>query len=185
MHPRTLYSSSTGKERNFTPLNNPALSTDECACSVQHIRNDKATIVNLSSANFCNRVIYLKHTLWVSRLSRFLRFWDFPSLVFVPFSPLRSTTQLVWLRWLFPVILKLILSTISKYVARVLPIEWGDGETLIYDVIERTWITPPPVPPQPDKNTAGKSNIFPNQSIITTSSSVHAGLAICKRTSKR
>lgn len=41
------------------------------------------------------------------------------------------------------------------------------------------WMTPPPLPPEQARNSAGRSNILPSQSIITTSSSVHAGLAIC------
>lgn len=40
-----------------------------------------------------------------------------------------------------------------------------------------TWITPPPSPDFPAKNASGSSSIFPSQSIITVSSSVHAGLA--------
>lgn len=40
------------------------------------------------------------------------------------------------------------------------------------------WITPPPLPPEHAKNSDGKSNILPSQSNITTSNSVHAGLAI-------
>ena len=42
-----------------------------------------------------------------------------------------------------------------------------------------TWMTPPPLPP--DRNCSGSCNAFPSQSIITTSSSVHAGLAIYKQ----
>jgi hypothetical protein len=41
-----------------------------------------------------------------------------------------------------------------------------------------TWMTPPPFPPVEARNSLGNSSIFPSQSIITTSSSVHAGLAI-------
>lgn len=40
-----------------------------------------------------------------------------------------------------------------------------------------TWITPPPSPASPAKNASGSFSIFPSQSIITVSSSVHAGLA--------
>lgn len=42
-----------------------------------------------------------------------------------------------------------------------------------------TWITPPPSPALPAKKASGNSSIFPSQSIITVSSSVHAGLAAC------
>ena len=40
-------------------------------------------------------------------------------------------------------------------------------------------MTPPPFPPEQAKNSGGKSSNLPSQSIMTTSSSVHAGLAIC------
>lgn len=39
-------------------------------------------------------------------------------------------------------------------------------------------MTPPPFPPEQAKNSCGKPIIFPNQSSMTTSNSVHAGLAI-------
>lgn len=42
-----------------------------------------------------------------------------------------------------------------------------------------TWITPPPSPASPARNASGSCSIFPSQSIITVSSSVHAGLAAC------
>ncbi|KAJ8883624.1 hypothetical protein PR048_015476 [Dryococelus australis] len=42
-----------------------------------------------------------------------------------------------------------------------------------------TWMTPPPLPPEQARNSLGRSSILPNQSSIITSSSVHAGLAIC------
>lgn len=42
-----------------------------------------------------------------------------------------------------------------------------------------TWITPPPSPASPARNASGSCTIFPSQSIITVSSSVHAGLAAC------
>lgn len=42
-----------------------------------------------------------------------------------------------------------------------------------------TWMTPPPPCPAEAKKTSGKPIILASQSIITTSSSVHAGLDIC------
>lgn len=42
-----------------------------------------------------------------------------------------------------------------------------------------TWITPPPPKPAEAKKNSGKPIILANQSIMTTSNSVHAGLDIC------
>lgn len=42
-----------------------------------------------------------------------------------------------------------------------------------------TWMTPPPWPSFPAKNSLGKLIIFPSQSSMTVSSSVQAGLAAC------
>jgi hypothetical protein len=42
--------------------------------------------------------------------------------------------------------------------------------------IKCTWITPPPQSPEQARNSLGRSNSFPSQSIIITSSSVQAGL---------
>lgn len=47
-----------------------------------------------------------------------------------------------------------------------------------------TWMTPPPWPWVPAIKHSGSCSIFPNQSNITVSSSVQAGLAACKHTSK-
>lgn len=41
-------------------------------------------------------------------------------------------------------------------------------------------MTPPPLPPEPARKTGGKPINLPSQSIITTSSSVQAGLATLK-----
>lgn len=39
-----------------------------------------------------------------------------------------------------------------------------------------TCMTPPPLPGPQCRNSSGRASIFPNQSVVITSSSVHAGL---------
>jgi hypothetical protein len=52
---------------------------------------------------------------------------------------------------------------------------------IITSIRHSTWMTPPPGPSEQFRNSLGSCISFPSQSIMATSSSVHAGLVICER----
>lgn len=135
-------------------------------------RWDALTNFNTGETGFI--ITYRNCRRLISQRSRYPSSRDvvpWPALFFLP---LHREARLKWPRSQFPVCTRN-----WSIKCRLLCVTERSGASIGDEEI--TWMTAPPFPPPEARNSFGKSNIFPSQSNIITSSSVQAGLANCEK----